>query len=213
MCIRANVVIRGAVARSIDAPEAVRVCVCARKCLCACVRACMRVRVCEAWEAIKLIPAWEADKLIPMARKAPRWCGGLHFHQAEYLPLLSIQLSYCVCRTRCRHRHRLYNVYNVYTSNCIYKRCRHRHRLIDGWGRWRSCGDCGVLLVGLLGVGRVVVECVSLFLSLCLSVSLSPPLPLSLQACTIHAPSRAQRTHARARGQSCTERTRSERER
>ena len=69
------------------------VCVCARarKCLCACVRACMRVRVCEAWEAIKLIPAWEADKLIPMARKAPRWCGGRHFHYAEYLPLLSIQ--------------------------------------------------------------------------------------------------------------------------
>ena len=35
--------------------------------------------------------AWEAVRLILMARRAPRCCGGRHFHKAEYLPLLSIQ--------------------------------------------------------------------------------------------------------------------------
>ena len=42
-------------------------------------------------EAVKLIPAWEAVKSIQMERRAPKWYGGLHFHKAEYLPLLSIQ--------------------------------------------------------------------------------------------------------------------------
>ena len=39
---------------------------------------------------------WEAVKFIPMARSSPRWCGGRYFHWSEYLPLLSIQWSYCV---------------------------------------------------------------------------------------------------------------------